>query len=237
MAESKGLMLCVYQNRRWDADYLTVKEIIETGKIGRLVEFESTFARYRNFIMPGTWKERGSSMTYNLGSHLVDQAICLFGVPEAVFADTTIMRDSGIIDDYFIIHFLRPAKAPDVRVTVKASYLMCEPEPRFMIHGTEGSYIKFGVDKQEALLKQGVSPIAADWGIETEDEWGWLHTEKGGKKRYPSQRGHYIEFYETIYHALRLGEPSPTSARDVLPCIRVLEASEESSRTHKVIVI
>ena len=139
LAAEMGLMLSVYQNRRWDADFQTVQEIISKGLLGRLVEYESTFARYRNFIKPNTWKETGESgggLTYNLGSHLIDQAIRLFGMPEAVFADIATMRTHGKVDDYFMIRFFRPSLAPDVRVTLKASYLMREAEPRFVLHGT-----------------------------------------------------------------------------------------------------
>ena len=238
LAKAKGLMLCVYQNRRWDADFLTVKELVENGKIGRIVEFESTFARFRNYIQPNNWKEQEGGMTYNLGSHLIDQALQLFGMPEAVFADIAILRTNGVVDDYFVLHLLRPEKAPDVRVTLKASYLMCEPAPRFVLHGTDGSYLKYGVDKQEELLKQGAIPDTADWGVETEEEWGWLHTYREGefaRVRYPSQRGHYIRFYESVYQHLRHGIPLPTDACRVLPVVRLIEAAKESSRTGQVV--
>ncbi|MDR2763591.1 MAG: Gfo/Idh/MocA family oxidoreductase [Tannerella sp.] len=228
LAERQGCMLGVYQNRRWDADYLTVKEILEKGLIGQVVEFESTFARYRNYIQPGTWKEQEGGMTYNLGSHLIDQSVALFGVPKAVFADIAILRRGGVVDDYFILHLLRPSGAPEVRITLKAGYLMCEPEPRFVLHGTEGSYVKYGVDKQEALLKNGAVPDAPDWGAEDETEWGWLHTGKEGRRKYPSRRGHYGEFYESVYRHLRQGVALPTDARSVLPVIRIIEAAFES---------
>jgi predicted dehydrogenase len=240
LAKDKGLMLGVYQNRRWDADFLTVKEIINNHKIGRIVGFESTFARYRNYIQSGNWKEQEGGMTYNLGSHLIDQSVCLFGMPEAVFADIATLRDGGIVDDYFMIHLLRCAKAPEVRITLKASYLMREPEPRFVIHGTRGSYVKYGVDKQEELLKKGAVPNTPDWGVETEDEWGILNTETDGRAfygKYPSQRGNYAGFYESVYQHLRNRVPLPTDAAGVLPVIKLIEAAKESSRDHKIITI
>jgi len=240
LAEQRGLMLCVYQNRRWDADFLTVKDILGKEKIGRVVEFESTFARFRNYIQPNNWKEQAGGMTYNLGSHLIDQSLQLFGMPEAVFADIAILRTNGVVDDYFVIHLLRPEKNPEVRITLKASYLMCEPEPRFVLHGTEGSYVKYGVDKQEDLLKQGVIPHTPDWGVETEEEWGWLHTYHDGKserKKFPSQRGHYIGFYEAVYQHLRHNVPIETDARSVLPVIRIIEVAKESSRTGNIVKI
>ncbi|MDR1408365.1 MAG: Gfo/Idh/MocA family oxidoreductase [Tannerella sp.] len=235
LAEKQGRMLCVYQNRRWDADFRTVKEVLASGRIGRPVEFESVFARYRNYIQPDTWKEQSGGMTFNLGSHLIDQSLQLFGMPEYVYADIAVLRDGGLVDDYFVIHLLGSSKMPDVRVTLKASYLMCEPEPRFVLHGTEGSYVKYGVDKQEALLRQGAAPDAPDWGMETENEWGWLHTGKDGKVKYPSLRGHYIDFYETVYQHLRHGAPVETDAREILPVIRLIEAAGVSSRERRVV--
>ena len=239
LARAKGLMLSVYQNRRWDSDFLTVKQILSEGKLGRLVEFESTYPRYRNFIKSGTWKETGEmggGLTYNLGAHLLDQAVQLFGVPEAVFADIAILRDRGQVDDYFVIHWLRPSKAPDVKVTLKASYLMCEPEPRFVLHGTEGSFVKRGMDPQEAALNAGQMPDALDWGVEDESIWGLLHTEKS-ECRYPSVPGNYGGFYDEVYRHLRLAEPLSTDAAGVLPVIRLIEAAWESSRKGEVVYL
>jgi predicted dehydrogenase len=241
LARAKGLMLGVYQNRRWDADFLTVREIIDSHRIGRVVEFESTFARYRNCIQAGNWKEQDGGMTCNLGSHLIDQCLCLFGMPEAVFADIAVMRDGGLVDDYFMIHLLRCAKAPEVRITLKAGYLMREPEPRFVIHGTEGSYVKHGVDKQEELLKRGAIPASSDWGVETEDEWGILNTATSDGRtfygKYPSRRGNYADFYESVYRHLRYHVPLPTDAAGVLPVIELIEAAKESSRNRKIITL
>ena len=146
---------------RSDCDFLTVKQILSKGLLGHLVEFESTFPRYRNFIKPNTWKETGQDgggLTYNLGAHVIDQAVQLFGMPEALFADIATLRKDGKVDDYFIIHLLCPSKAPEVKITLKSSYLMCENEPRFVLHGREGSYVKYGLDPQEAALTEGVLP-------------------------------------------------------------------------------
>lgn len=241
LAAQKGLMLSVYQNRRWDADFLTVQEILSHQLLGRLVEYESTFARYRNFIKPGTWKETGKDgggLTYNLGAHLIDQAILLFGMPEAVFADIDTVRTDGKVDDYFMIRFLRPALAPDVKVTLKASYLMREAEPRFVLHGTLGSYVKHGVDKQEAALLRGEMPGGPHWGEETEEELGLIHTEIDRQvicRKYPGIPGDYGGYYQNIYEHLRLGKALQTGARDVLDVIRVIEAAYRSGQERKII--
>lgn len=241
LAAEKGLTLSVYQNRRWDCDFLTVKEILSKGLLGRLVEFESTFPRYRNFIKPNTWKETGESgggLTYNLGAHLIDQAVQLFGMPQAVFADISTLRTGGKVDDYFIIHLLKPAKAPEVKITLKASYLMCESEPRFVLHGTEGSYVKHGLDPQEADLTKGLLPDTPHWGEEDTSHWGMLHTEKDGnvlREPYPTLPGNYGAFYENIYQAIRHGRPLQSDARGVIGVIRLIEAAWQSSRTQQVI--
>lgn len=243
LARSKGLAISVYQNRRWDSDFLTVRDILDKGLLGRLVEFESTFPRYRNFIKPGTWKETGElggGLTYNLGAHVIDQAVQLFGVPEAVFADIDIIRTGGRVDDYFVIHLLCPSKAPHLKVTLKSSYLMCEPEPRFVLHGTDGSFVKYGLDRQEADLNNGLIPGTPGWGVEDERIWGLLHTEKEGNavcRKYPSLAGNYASFYDNIYRHLRHGEPLQTDAAGVLPIICLIEAAWKSSKERKVIEI
>jgi len=255
LADSRGLMLGVYQNRRWDGDFLTVKEIMDKNLLGRIVEFESVFARYRNFIKQGTWKELESGMAYNLGSHIIDQCVALFGLPKAVWADTGILRDNGVVEDYFCIHLLHCNKAPDLRITLKASYLMCAAEPRFVLHGVNGSFVKYGVDIQEEKLQMGHTPDEPDWGMEPEERWGWLYTESLPTKeealsksavkvnetvcrfRYPTLKGDYTGFYESVYKTLRQGMPLPTDAKTVLPVITVIEAAIESSRQGKVIEI
>lgn len=243
LAQSKGLMLSVYQNRRWDADFLTVQEVLSKGLLGRLVEFESTFARYRNFIKPNTWKETGEAgggLVYNLGAHLIDQAIQLFGMPERVFANVATLRTDGKVDDYFVIHLIRPALAPQVKVTLKASLLMLAPEPRFVLHGTLGSFVKQGIDNQEAALLAGTSPTAPHWGEEREQQWGLLHTESQGKElceKYASIPGNYGAFYQNIYEHLRLQKTLTTDAADVLKVIRIIEAAYQSSKEEAVIYL
>lgn len=243
LAEKKGRMLSVYQNRRWDSDFLTVKSVIDKKLVGRIVEFESTFARYRNFIKPDTWKETGKlggGLTYNLGSHLIDQAIQLFGKPQAVYAEIDTLRSNGKVDDYFLIRLLRPTFFPSIKITLKASYLMCEPEPRFVLHGTEGSYIKHGTDNQEAALLAGENPEQDGWGSETEDQWGILRTQSEENcfyGKYPSIPGNYQLFYENIYEHLRLRKRLETDAREILPVIKVIEAAFRSQREGKLITI
>jgi predicted dehydrogenase len=229
LANRRELLLSVFHNRRWDGDFLTVRRILENGILGRLVEYEAHFDRYRNYIREDTWKEKsGSGSTlYNLGSHLIDQAIMLFGKPDHVFAEIRILRDGGKVDDAFTL-LLGYA---DVRVTLKSSYLVKEPGPRYLLHGTEGSYIKYGTDPQEEALKKGDRPPGKDWGKEPESDWGILSTEKGNRKfhgKYETLPGRYQDYYANIYQALNRKSPPEVTAEQANLVIRVIEAAFES---------
>jgi len=157
LARQKDLVLSVFQNRRWDSDFLTIQKILDDNLLGRIVEFNGIWDRYRNYIQPNTWKEEtgpGSGLLYNLGPHLIDQAIVLFGIPEAVYADIRIFRSDSKVNDFFEIYL----HYDDVKVRLHSSYLVREPYPRFTIHGTLGSFVKYGLDVQEANLKVGEIP-------------------------------------------------------------------------------
>ncbi|MCK5135035.1 MAG: Gfo/Idh/MocA family oxidoreductase [Bacteroidales bacterium] len=235
LAGKKSVLLTVFQNRRWDGGFLTVKEIIETGKLGRLVEFESHFDRYRNYIQE-SWKEQstGTGVLYNLGSHLVDQALQLFGMPDRLFCDSRMLRDGARTDDSYDLFLHYPA----FKCLLRSSYLVREPGPRFILHGTEGSYLKWGNDPQEEALKSGKFPDSKAWGEEPESAWGKINSNFNGNRlegAYPTQPGNYMVFYDNVYEAIRLGSPlqvTPEQARDV---IRIIEAAYESSQQGKVV--
>lgn len=237
LAEEKGLMCAVYQNRRWDSDFLTVKKIIESNRLGRIVEFHSSFQRFRKVIQTDTWKEKSDKrvgLTYNLGSHLIDQAVQLFGLPNAVFADIDTLRDGSEVDDYFFIHLFYP----QLKVTLRSGFLIMMESPRFYVHGTSGSFVKHGFDPQEALLKAGVKPNLLGWGMEESADWGEIQTEEGGiglSQKIVSERGNYLAFYDEIYAALRSGTVPSTSARNVLPVIRIIEAAFQSCEEKRVV--
>ena len=233
-------MLAVYQNRRWDGDFLTVQQIIRSGVLGRVVEFQSAYQRYRNYIQEGTWKEKADGrrrvgLTYNLGSHMIDQAVQLFGLPEAVFADISRLRDNSEVDDYYHIQLIYP----HLKASLRAGYLMREETPRYCIHGTRGSFVKYGLDPQEEMLKAGLTPATPGWGAEKEQDWGVLNTEiEGGlhfRGKVETLRGNYSAFYDDIYDALRNSGPAATEASGVLPVIRLIEAAFRSAGERKVI--
>ncbi|MDR2388850.1 MAG: Gfo/Idh/MocA family oxidoreductase [Tannerellaceae bacterium] len=237
LAKQQGRLLAVYQNRRWDADFLTLRQILQSGALGRVVEFQSSWQRYRNHIEADTWKEKADrrvGLTFNLGSHMIDQAVTLFGLPRAVYADIDRLRHQSEVDDYFHIQLLYPK----LKVSLRAGYLMREETPRYCMHGTGGSYVKYGLDPQEERLKAGAIPCGAGWGSEEESAWGILNTEMNGlhfKGKVETLPGNYAAFYDDIYHSLRQGTPPQTDAAGVLPVIRIIEAAFQSAEEQKAI--
>ncbi len=235
MAKKNKKVLSVFQNRRWDSDFLTVKKIMKEGWVGRLVEFESSFDRYKNFIQPDSWKEAtgpGSGLLYNLGPHLIDQAVVFFGKPEAVFADIRKVRNNSNVDDYFEIIMYYD----DVKVRLHSSYLVRSPNPRFVLHGTLGSFIKYGLDPQEEAMKKGAIPGSTGWGVEDERFRGILETELEGKyikQKIKTEAGNYLKYYDGIYSSIREGKPEPVSPEDALINIKIIELANQSATDRK----
>ena len=229
LALRKGKIMTVFQSRRFEGDFLTIRKIIDNQLLGRLVEYEAHFDRFRNFIRD-SWKEKPENKTgtlYNLGSHLVDQAIVLFGMPDAVYADIRKQRTGSQVDDLFDLNLFYPS----VKVTLKSSYLVREPGPRYLLHGTEGSYVKYGIDPQEEALTRGRYPNEADWGKESEDKWGILNTTLNGLHfRGPVETlpGCYHEFYNSLYETLVNGRELAVKPQESLNGIRVIKAAYES---------
>jgi predicted dehydrogenase len=240
IAKSKKLVLTVFQNRRWDGDFLTVRKIIADKMLGRLVTFESHFDRYRNFIQENTWKEElssGSGIVFNLGSHLIDQAIVLFGKPDSVNADIRTLRTNGKTDDYFDI---RMGYSENYSVLVRGSLLVKEPGPKYILHGTEGSFLKWGTDPQEQDLKDGKLPDHSSWGKEKESDWGLLNTTSKGHKfegELETIPGNYQEFYRKLYRAIRENDEVPVNPMDAAFGIRVINAAFESCREGRVVFL
>ncbi|MEX0982535.1 MAG: Gfo/Idh/MocA family oxidoreductase [Bacteroidales bacterium] len=238
LAAKRGLMVSVFQNRRWDGDFLTVKKVIKAGSLGRLVSFESHFDRFRNYIQE-SWKEEkrlGGGTIYNLGSHTIDQALDLFGMPEYIFADVRAQRTGSEVDDSFDIfmHF------PDVKCLVRGSYLVKEQGPRYILHGTHGSFLKWGIDPQEEALKAGKVPGLKGWGADLPDTFGILNTEVDDTKKrekIPTIPGNYMAYYDNIYEHLRKGSELAVKAEEARNVIRIIEAAYESSQKGGVVRI
>jgi predicted dehydrogenase len=230
LASKKGKILTVFQSRRWEGDFLTIRKIIDSKCLGRLVEFEAHFDRFRNFIRD-SWKENPeykSSTLYNLGSHLIDQALVLFGMPDAVYADIRKLRTGSRVDDFFDLNLFYP----DIKVTLKSSYLVREPGPRYMLHGTEGSFVKYGADPQEEALTKGRFPDEPDWGKEEKEKWGILNTNFNGLHyRGPVETlpGCYPEFYNQLYETIVNGKELTVKPVESLNGIRIIRAAYESA--------
>lgn len=232
LAHKKNLLLTVFQNRRWDSDFLTVSRVVNEGLVGRLVEFESHFDRFRNYIQEGTWKEDpdcGTGNIYNLGSHMIDQVLVLFGMPESLYADLGMLRDGSVVHDYYDLHLYYPR----FKAILKSSYLVREPGPRYQLHGTLGSFVKYGIDPQEELLKSGEIPVGEEWGRENEEQWGILNSAIHGepvRKRLETLPGNYHAFYDNLYEAIREGKGLAVKPEEALNVIRIIRAAIRSNR-------
>lgn len=239
LAREQNKKLSVYQNRRYDSDYRTVKKILAEKLLGNLVEAEFRFDRYSEILSPKVHKEvpgPGTGSLYDLGSHLIDQALQLFGMPAGVFADIRIVRPVSKVEDYFDLLLYYPA----LRVRIKSSYQVREPLPGYVLYGSKGSFLKAKTNIQEEMLTMHEVPGKEDWGIEPEIERGLLHTEKEGKitREYiTSEKGNYADYYSGMYDAIRNDKPVPVTAEDGLKVIKIIEAAYESSNTKKVIDI
>jgi predicted dehydrogenase len=237
LAKKQGRRLSVYHNRRYDSDYKAVKKIVTENWLGDIVEAEFHFDRYKEELSPKVHKETpgpGTGALYDLGSHLIDQALQLFGMPQAVFADIQIIRPVSKVDDYFEVLLYYAAR----RVRLRCSYLVREPLPGYVLHGTKGSFIKPKTDVQEAALQAGKLPGSEGWGTELPEEKGLLHAVKDGKEvkeYFPSFQGNYMEYFDGIYESIRNGKPLPVQPEEAVNVIRIIERSFQSNKERKVI--
>lgn len=239
IAEQKGRKVSVFQNRRWDSDFLTVQKIKQSGVLGEMVEGELRFERYKPVIGPKQHKENpgpGAGLLKDLGPHLIDQALCLFGMPQYVQADIRIIREHSQVDDWFDISLYYKK----VRVRLKSSLVVCEQLPSFVLHGSLGSFIKSRADVQEANLQAGVAPAITGWGTEPESESGFLYTSKDdvvSKQKIPTAAGNYYHYYDAVYKAITENKPMPVTCDDGINVMRIIEAAIKSSDEKKVIAL
>ena len=237
LAKKNGKILSVFQNRRWDGDFLTVKKVVDSNMLGRLVEFESHYDRFRNYIQENTWKEEesiGTGILYNLGAHMIDQALVLFGMPKSVTAHLGITRSGGRVIDNFDLRM----EYEDLKVLIRSGYLVREAGPRYSLHGNMGSFVKYGIDPQEDMLKAGFIPFGNDWGKENDDNWGWMNTETKGlhiEGQVETIAGDYPAFYANIASAIKEGKPLDVKPEEALNVIKIIELSMQSHEEGKTI--
>lgn len=235
LAEKRGRVLTVFQNRRWDGDFLTVKALLERQALGRVVLFESHFDRFApDLNRKKPWKEAADAsggLLWDLGPHLVDQAVQLFGVPEMVFADVRSERTGSATDDAFDIWMKYREALGGLRVLLRASMLAAEAGPRFLVRGEAATFTKFGLDPQEAALRAGVRPGGPEWGRESEKRWGQLTHGAGGEtEKIETLPGNYLRFYENLRDVLLGKAQLEVPASEALRVTRLLELARESSR-------
>jgi scyllo-inositol 2-dehydrogenase (NADP+) len=222
-ATRAGRMLTVFQNRRWDGDFLTLRALLERGELGRVQRFESRFERWRPSPKPG-WRQNAApgdagGVLFDLGSHLIDQALQLFGPVRTIHAERRRRHPAAVVDDD---SFVALSHASGVDSHLWMSSIAAHAGPRFRVLGSSAAYVKHGLDPQEDALRNGERPIDAGWGKEAEAHWGEIVS---GATRRPvtTLAGDYPAFYAGVLRSVRDGAPAPVDARDCLEALRVIE--------------
>lgn len=239
LAQKLNLKLAVYHNRRYDADFLTLQQLMIEDKIGDFLDIQISFERYRTTLSPKVHKELptpGAGVLFDLGPHLVDQAILLSGMPTHVFADLRMIRKVSVVDDYFTLLLYYPTH----RILLTSGMVYMQQLPAYKIYGTKGCFIKYRADIQEDELLEGKIPTGPQWGKEPEDKWGTLSTDHHGvirTKKIPSLAGDYGQFYVLLAQAILHNAPVPTSAKHGADIIRILETARKSFHEKKIIAI
>jgi scyllo-inositol 2-dehydrogenase (NADP+) len=239
-AKQQGRVLTVYQNRRYDGDFQAIVQLVSMGALGRIVRFETNYDRFRPQLRLGAWRERsgtGTGIFFDIGPHLIDHALLLFGLPEALTADIRVEREGAVADDAFDLAFHYPR---GLRADLRSSILAAAPRPRFTLHGTQGAFVKQTVDPQESNLRRGYIPTDTAWGAEPEQNWGLLTLSENGtltQRRVPSANCDYRDFYGNLRDAI-LGKAklavTPEWALDVM---RLLELARQSSNERRTVYL
>ena len=223
LAKKQNKKISVYQNRRYDSDYKLFKKVLDEKWLGEIMEAEIHYDRFNPGLSAKAHKKllARQLVVYDLGSHLIDQALTMFGIPQSLFADIFSMRPDSHVDDYFEILLYYPS----LRVRLKSTYYAREPQG-FIIHGKKGSFLKSRADVQETALQARQLPGSENWGIEPENQKGLLHTEKDGeviREYIPSLKGNYGEYYDAMYEAIRNNKPLPVTAEEGRNVIQILK--------------
>ncbi|MGC8519938.1 MAG: Gfo/Idh/MocA family protein [Steroidobacteraceae bacterium] len=234
-AHEKRLPIIPYHNRRWDGEYLTLRRLIDAGRLGRIFRFESRFERWRPQLKGG-WRERGDTdeaggLLYDLGTHLIDQALALFGPVQQVYAELDRRRTGAQTDDDA---FVALTHANGVRSHLWTSAVAAHFGPRMRVLGERGAFVKQDADPQEAALRGGKIPVGPEWGVELPDAWGFV-TDGVGKHPVQSEPGAYQKFYSGVCAMLRGVAPPPVLPEDAVAGLQIIEAAQRSAADHRVI--
>ena len=231
LARKMGVKLTVFQNRRWDGDFMTVQAVLP--QLGEVRLFEAHWDRFRTHIRD-SWKEQpdeGNGLLADLGPHLIDQALQLFGTPTAVTGDLAAQRQDARVDDYFHLNLDYGA----LRVVLSASTLIAAPRPRFAVHGTSGSFVKFGLDPQEEQSKNGLLPVQPGFGVDPVQ--GVLTKPDGTSLPVPTECGRYLSFYEGLANAILTGSELPVSAEEAREVMHIIALAKRSAREGRRIFV
>ena len=226
LAKRQGKIISIFQNRRFDSDFMTVQKVVENKLLGELLAFEIHFDRHKPILNPKKWKETagpGSGIIYDLGSHIIDQTIVLFGKPNAVSGETFTQREGSDIDDAFNIRL----DYGKLKVTLKSSLLVREEGPRYILHGTKGSFIKYGLDVQEDHLKAGLMPRMTGFGVESTGKWGILNTEINGQNfrgTVETEVGNWDFLFQNLYETIAEGKELLIKPEQIIEQIKIIEA-------------
>jgi predicted dehydrogenase len=237
-AAMAGVLASVFQNRRWDGDALTLRGLLADGALGDVHRFESRFERWRPQVNAGAWREGGDpaaagGLLFDLGSHLIDQALNFFGPATHVYAEVRPVRPAAKVDDDV---FVALTHASGVVSHLWASATAADLGPRFRVLGSAGSYVKHGLDVQEAALRAGGGPRDAGWGAEDEGSWGRIGT-PGETRPVPTVAGRYEAFYEGIRDSVLTGVAPPVALDEAIAVLRVIEAARDSARENTVVTL
>jgi len=239
LAAENGRLLTVYTERRWDGDFKTVKSILASGKLGAVVEYECRYDRFRLEPKANAWRERpdqpGAGVLFDLGPHVIDQALVLFGEPQAITASAFCQRKTSQVDDSFDVCL----EYPGLRAMGRARIIAFAPGAHFLIHGTNGSFVKYGMDPQEARLRGANPPRGvdwgADWGEEPEEQWGTLSLVGEAGKKVKTERGDYRGFYANVRDAIEKKAPLEVTPEQALRTMRALMLAHKSSREKRTV--
>lgn len=227
IAREKGLVCSVFHNRRFDGDFRTLQQLVKEKTLGDLVYLESHFDRFRPQVSEN-WREQevpGNGITYDLGSHLIDQVVLLFGKPEAIFADIQKQRKNAVADDYFDITLFYPS----FKARVTAGVLVNVPTPKFILLGEKGAFQKYFLDVQEQAFKEGKKPEGPNWGVDPEERWGKLYLENETLS-YPTLPGDYRIFYQNVADSILHGEPLKVTLPQAISVLKIIESAFLSAR-------
>ena len=239
LARERGRLLTVYQDRRYDGISHTVSKLVVSGVLGDIAEYEARYDRFRPEPKANAWRERAdfpaAGVLWDLGPHLIDQALVLFGEPNAVSATAIRQRKTSRIDDAFDVSL----EYPWLRVSLKARILAYAPGPHLLIHGTGGSFIKYGMDPQEAALRGPNCPDGLDWGenwgLEPEENWGTLSLVSGETRKVQTDRGDYRGFYANVRDVIEKGAALDVTPKQFLGTMRTIVLAHKSSRERRVV--